>query len=78
MPLNKLFTLRGRLFNRTRGKQVLQRAESHHCAVNTLGKLAGNFSTFSRFLQGNFFRKSPTESERSDQFSPGKIIKIIK
>ena len=34
------------------------RAESHRCAVNRFGKLACNFSTLLRFLEGNLFRKS--------------------
>ena len=44
IPLNKLFTLGGRLFNSSNGKHVLKRAESHRCEVNTLGILACNFS----------------------------------
>ena len=32
---------------------------------------------FLRFLKGTHFGKLPTESERSDQFSPGKFLKII-
>ena len=36
----------GRLYNPSKGKHVLKRAESHRCEVNTLGILACNFSTF--------------------------------
>ena len=31
---------------------MLKRAESHRCEVNTIGKLACNFSTFLSFLEG--------------------------
>ena len=72
IPLNKLFTLGGRLFNPPKGKHVQKRAESHRCEVNKLGILACN-----RFFRGIYFRKLLTESERSDRFYPGKILKII-
>ena len=75
IPLNKLFTLGGRLFNPSKGKHVLKRAESHRCEVNTSGIFACNFSVF--FLKGIHFRKPLTESERSDRFSLGKFLKII-
>ena len=68
IPLNKLFTLGGRLFNPPKPKQVLKHAENHRCEVNTLGTFACNFSTYLRFLKGTYFRKVPTESERSDRF----------
>ena len=45
-PLNKLFTLGGRLFNPPKGKDLLKRAEIHCCGVNTLGLFACNLSTF--------------------------------
>ena len=61
------FTLGERLFNLTRGKHVLKRAESHRCEVNTLGNLLAILARFLRFLKGFFFRKSLTESERSDR-----------
>ena len=77
IPLNKLFTLGGRLFNPTKQKHVLKRAESHRCEVNILGILACNFITFLRFLKGIHFRKLPAESERNDRFQPGKFLKII-
>ena len=67
-PRNMLFTLGGRLFNPPKQKQVLKRAESHRCEVNSLGIFACNFSIFLRFLKGIHFRKLPTESERSDRF----------
>ena len=77
IPLNKLFTLGGRLFNRPKRKHVLKRAESHRCEVNTFGIFACNFARFLRFLEGIHFRKSLTESERSDRCWPGKFLKII-
>ena len=46
IPLNKLSTLGGRLFNPPKRKHMLKRAESHRCEVNTLGIFACNFSTF--------------------------------
>ena len=45
---------------------MLKHAESRRFELNTLGKLACNFSTLLKFLAGKFFRKSVTESERSD------------
>ena len=66
--MNKLFILRGRLFNPTRGKQVLKRAESHRCEVNTLWKFACNRSTLFKVTRREFFRRSLTESEGSDRF----------
>ena len=68
IPLNKLFTLRGRLFNPPNRKHVLKRAECHRCEVNTLGTLPCNLSTFLRFPEQTHSGKLPTESERSDQF----------
>ena len=56
IPLNMKFILRGRLFNRTRRKHVLKRAESHRFEVNTLWRLACNFGTFLRFFEGKLFR----------------------
>ena len=50
-----LFIPGGRLFNPTREKHVLRRAESHHCEVNTLWKLACNFSTFFKVSRREFF-----------------------
>ena len=55
---------------------MLKRAKYHRCEVNKFGKLACNFSTFLRILEGNLLRKSLTGSERSDRFKPGKILKI--
>ena len=46
IPLNKLFTLRGRLFNPQKGKHVLKHADSDRCEANTLRILDDNFSTF--------------------------------
>ena len=51
IPLNKLFTLGGRLFNHPKRKHVLKRAESRRCEVNTLGTFACNFSTFFKVSQ---------------------------
>ena len=77
IPLNKLFTLGGRLFNPPKRKHVLKRAESHRVEANTLGTFACNFSTFFRFLKWTHFRKLPTESEKIDRFEPQKFLKII-
>ena len=66
--MKKLFRQGGRLFNTSKGKHVLKRTESRRYAVNTIGILARNFNMFLRFLKGIHFRKSLTESERSDQF----------
>ena len=52
IPLNELFTLGGRLFNSSKRKHVLKRAESHRCEVNTLGTFACNFSFFLGFSKG--------------------------
>ena len=41
------------------------------------GSLLITLPRFFRFLEGNFFTNSPTESERSDRFQPGKFLKII-
>ena len=54
IPLNKEFTLGGRRFNPPKGKNVLKRAESHRCEVNTLGILACNFSAFFKVSLRNF------------------------
>ena len=67
-PVNKLFTLGGRLFQPAKRKYVLKRAESHRCGAKRLGIFACNISTLLRFLKGIHFRRLPTESERSDQF----------
>ena len=55
IPLNKLFTLGGRIFNPPKGKHVLRRAESHRCEVNKFGILACNFSTFFKVSQKDSF-----------------------
>ena len=55
IPLNKLFILGGRLFNPPRGKHVLKGADSHCCEVNTLRKLACNFSTLFKVSAREFF-----------------------
>ena len=54
-PLNKLFTLGGKLFNPSKGKHALKRAESHRCLVNTLGILACSFSMFFKVSQRDSF-----------------------
>ena len=51
IPLNKLFTLGERLFNTSKEKHVLKRAESHHCEIKTLGIFACNFSMFLKVSQ---------------------------
>ena len=54
--MNKLFIIEGGiLFNPTRGKHVLKCAESHLCEVNTLWKLACNFSTLFKVSRREFF-----------------------
>ena len=53
-PLNKVFTLGGRLFNPPKGKHVLKRTESHRCGVNTQGIFACNFSMFFKVSQRIF------------------------
>ena len=55
IPLNKLSTLGGRLFNPPKRKHMLKRAESHHCEVDTLGIFACNFSTFFEVSQRDSF-----------------------
>ena len=66
--LNKVPTLGGRLFKPSKGKHVLECAESHPCEVNTLGIFACNFSKLLRFLKRVHFGESLPESERSDRF----------
>ena len=51
IPLNRLPTPGGRLFNPPKRKHVLKRAERHRCEVKTLGTFACNFSTFFRVSQ---------------------------
>ena len=41
----------GRVFNPTKQKHVLKRAECHRCEVTTLGNFACNFSTFFKVSQ---------------------------
>ena len=55
IPLCKLFILGGKLFNPSKGKRVLKRAESHRCEVKTSGILACNFSTFIKDSQRDSF-----------------------
>ena len=57
IPLNKLFTAGGRLFNYPKRKHVLKHAESHRCEVNTLGTFACNLSTFFKASQRDSFWK---------------------
>ena len=74
IPLNKLFTQGGSLFNPPKRKHVLKRAESHRCEVNTLGTFACSFSSFSgadpdRSWRGATWRggtKNIMESECAD------------
>ena len=51
----ELFTLGGRLFNPSKGKHVLKRAESHRCEVNKLGIFACNFSMFFKISHRDSF-----------------------
>ena len=46
---------RGRLFNSSKVKHVIKRAESHRCEVNTLGILACNFSMVFKVSQKGSF-----------------------
>ena len=57
IPLNVLATLGGRLFNHSKRKHVLNRAESHRCEVNTSGTFACNISTFFNVSQRDSFWK---------------------
>ena len=50
--LNKLFTQDGRLFNPSKSKRVLKRAESHRCVRLTQGFLLAILASFSRFFKG--------------------------
>ena len=50
---------------------------SHWFEGNIQRKVSPNLSTFLRFLERTFFRKSLVQSKRSDRFQPGKILKII-
>ena len=74
---SKTNTLGGSLLNPSKGKHVLNRAESHRCEVNTLEILACNFSTFLKVYHWGSFTKFLTESERSDRVQSEKFIKII-
>ena len=50
------FLARGKTFNPSKGKHVLELAESHRCEVNTLGiLLACNSSMFLKVSQRNSF-----------------------
>ena len=53
--MNELFTLGGRLFNSSKRKHVLKRAESHCCEVKTLGTFACDFSMFFEVSQRGSF-----------------------
>ena len=55
LPLNKLLTLEGRLFNPPKGKHVLKHGESRACEINTLRILACNFSTFFKVSRRDSF-----------------------
>ena len=74
-PLIKLLILAGRLFHSPKRKARAKACSSYCCEVNVLRKLAPNLTTFLKVSQKEFFRKSLTESERSDRFQPGKILK---
>ena len=41
------------------------------------GSLLIILARLSRFLEGSYFTESPAESEKSDRFQPGKILRII-
>ena len=53
--LNELFTLGGKLFNRSEGKHLLKRPDSHHCEVSTSEMFARNFSMFFKVSQRGSF-----------------------
>ena len=73
-PLNKLFTLGGRLFNPPRRKHMLKRAESHRCEVNTLGTFACNFSMIFKVSQSDSFWQI---THGVTDFSQGNFLKRI-
>ena len=56
----------GKTFQLAKRNNVLKRAESHHCEVNTFAIPACNFSKVFKVPLRNFFRILLTESERSD------------
>ena len=57
-----------RLFSPPTGTHVLKRAESLAVRKTHVGNLLVTLPRFLRFLEGNLFRKSLTEFERSAQF----------
>ena len=65
-PLNKLFTVVGRLLNPSKGKHVLKRDESHLCEV--WGFLLVFVACYLRFLTGFISRKLVTKCEQRDRF----------
>ena len=77
IPLNKLFTLGGRLFNQSKGKHVLKRAERHRCYANTLGILAFNFSMFLKFSKGFTLKNRVQKLNGMTASSQKKFLKII-
>ena len=52
VPLNELFTLRGRFFNRSKRKHVLKRVEINHYEVNHQRLLLVILARFLRILKG--------------------------
>ena len=55
--MNELFTLRGRLFNSSKGMHVLKRAGSHRCGLMIIYEV---FKNFAKFLE-SFFDPSNAE-----------------
>ena len=55
IPLTKLFILGGRLFHSPKRIARAKAFSSHCCKVNTLGKLAHDFSTFFKVSRRNIF-----------------------
>ena len=59
---------RGKTFQPDKREACAKHAESHHCELSIMEILFVILACFLRFLKGNFFRISLTESEGSDQF----------
>ena len=76
-PLNKLFISGGRLAQSFRRNVLAKACCSYHYVGIISWKLACGFSLLLRFVKGKFFGKSYAESERNNQFHPGKMLKRI-
>ena len=75
--MNKLFKQGGRLFNSSKGKHVLKRAESHRCEVNTLRILACNFSMFFICISKGFILENCLQNLNGVTDFGQKISKMI-